>query len=193
MGLFDFLKQNKPEMSPEVQETMQKVSSMAFPGGSEQMEEETGQLHALLRGHLNRDEAKRLLTRTKALLIIAQDQSEERITHSILAATGGKLTQHEARLVFQFLTGTSGPLHSGGDGSSRDRAVVINATSSITGIRAEYEWIEARYGKQDIEWTVKTRFHGGNADKAFETFVIQLRDGSERTIHFDISLFYKRF
>lgn len=121
MGLFDFLKQKKPEMSPELQETMQKVSSMAFPGGSEQIEEETGQLHALLRGRLNKDEAKRLLTRTKALLIIAQDHSEERITHSILAATGG------------------------------------------------------------------------NADKAFETFVIELRDGSERTIHFDISSFYGRF
>lgn len=193
MGLFDFLKQKKPEMSPELQETMQKVSSMAFPGGSEQIEEETGQLHALLRGRLNKDEAKRLLTRTKALLIIAHDHSEERITHSILAATGGKLTQHEARLVFQFLTGRSGPLHSGGDGSSRDTAVVINATSSITGIRAEYEWIEARYGQQNTEWTVKTRFHGGHAGKAFETFVIELRDGAERTIHFDISSFYGRF
>jgi|SRR3989344_892562 len=194
MGLFDFLKPKKTDHPPEMEEAIKKIALVAFPGGPKQIEEETGQLHALLRGRLSKDDAKRLLTRTKALLVIAkEDRSEERITSSIVANTEGRLTQHEAQLVYQFLTGMSGPAHSGGDGSSREKAVVINATSSLTGIPAEYEWIEARYGKEDEAWTVQMRLQSSDAGKSYETFVIELQDGTERTIHFDISSFYERF
>lgn len=190
MGIFDFFSK-KPEPSPEVQALVKVMSTVAFPRGEKQIEEETGQLHALLRGRLRKDETRELLVRTKKLLVIAQDKSESRITKSILANTEGKLTAHEAKLMFMFLTGLAGDVYSGGDGSSRDEAVVINATSSIIGVKAEYEWIEARYGTQDQDWKVKTRMHGGK-EQSYEIFIIDLRDGAEIVIHFDISSFYGR-
>ena len=137
MGLFDFLKP-KPKRPPEVDDAMEKIALVAFPGGSKQIEEETGQLHALLCGRLTKEESGNLLRSIKSLLIIAQDKSEARITASILGHTNGKLTPHEAHLVYTFITGSSGPITTGGDGSSADKAVVINVTSSTVGISKEY-------------------------------------------------------
>lgn len=80
----------------------------------------------------------------------------------------------------------------GGDGTSRESAVVINATSSAVGIPAEYEWIEARFGERGSAWDVHLRFHGGLPEKYYETFVIELADGTLHTIHFDITAFFGR-
>lgn len=195
MGLFNFLKPKQtPELPPDLQKQMQQIALAAFPGGDKQIQEETAQLHALLRGKLTKDEAKNLLTRTKALLIISDDKSKERIVPSIVASTGNKLTQHEGFLAYQFFTGVSGDLYAGNDGSSTQEAVVINATSSSVGIDAEYKWIESRYGAQDKDWTIEMRMHGGSDDgKSYETFHIKLADGTPKTIVFDISSFYGRF
>lgn len=51
---------------------MQRIALVTFPGGEKQIREETGQLYALLRGKLTKDEAKRLLTRTK----LSKDQRD---------------------------------------------------------------------------------------------------------------------
>lgn len=195
MGLFDFLKPKQaPKLPPDLQKQMQRIALAAFPGGEKQIQEETAQLHALLRGKLTKDEAKKLLTRTKALLIISDDKSKERIVPSIVASTGNKLTHHEGVLAYQFFTGVSGDLYAGGDGSTAQSAVVINATSSSAGINAEYKWIESRYGTRDKDWTIEMRMHGGSDDgKSYETFQIKLADGAPKTIVFDISSFYGRF
>lgn len=37
-------------------------------------------------------------------------------------------------------------LFSGGDGSSIENAVVVNAASEIIGVAAEYAWLESRLG-----------------------------------------------
>lgn len=193
MGLFDFLKQ-APKLPPDLQKQMQSIALAAFPRGEKQIREETAQLHALLRGKLTKDEAKKLLTRTKALLIISDDKSKERIIPSIVASTGNKLTHHEGVLAYQFFTGISGDIYAGGDGSTTQSAVVINATSSSVGVNAEYKWIESRYGTQDKDWTIETRMHGGSNDgKSFESFHIKLANGNMKTIVFDISSFYGRF
>lgn len=195
MGLFDFLKPKKnPKLSPEMKEQMQRIAILAFPGGESQIREEAAQLHALLRGKLTKDEAKHLLTRTKALLVIAEDKSKERIVDSIVASTGKKLTQHEGFLAYQFFTGVSGELFAGGDGSSTDKAVIINATTSSVGINAEYTWIESQYGALDKDWTIEMRMHGASDNgKPYETFNIKLADGTPKTIVFDVSFFYGRF
>jgi len=193
MGFFDFLKP-KQKTNPALDAMMQKVALVAFPGGPAQIREESLQLHALLGGRLSHDEAGHLLRKTKALLVISEDKSDDRIVRSILLTTNGKLTSHEAKLVYVFLTGISGPRHSGGDGSSPEKAVIINATSTVAGIAAEYSWIEERYGKRDVAWTVRMRSHGTRPDgKSIETFVIALANGAELGIHFDISAFYGRF
>jgi hypothetical protein len=192
MGLFDFLKP-KPPANPELDAMMQEIDLAAFPRGPEQIQEEARQLHALLRGRLNLAEASHLLRKTKALLVIAEDRSEERITQSILSTTKGKVTLQEARLVATFLTDLTGPPYSGGDGSSPETAVVINATSSLFGNAAEYSWIEGRYGKREVDWTLQLRSHGQRPDgRYFEILFLSLRNGDERSIHFDITAFYGR-
>ena len=137
MGLFDFFKSKKAPLLQEAQDMAAKIALITFPGGEEQIVEETAQLHALLRGKLPKPEARQLLCRTKALLAIAQDKSEARIVPSIQVKADGKLTPHECKIVYQFLTGVTGSLHEGRDDSTQEAAVVINATSSLVGVDAE--------------------------------------------------------
>lgn len=203
VGMFDFLKpkrkpkqepKQKPSPPPDLARQMQMIATMAFPGGQEQVQEETDKLHALLRGTLTKPETSMLLTRTKALLIIAEDKSKERIIPSILIHTGNKLTQHEGLLVYQFLTGIRGDLYTGGDGSSIQEAVIINSTSSATGIRAEYDWIESRHGVREKDWTVEARTQAESDDgKIYETFHIKQAGNVLTTVVFDISSFFGRF
>ena len=143
---------------------------------------------------MSKNEARHLLRRTKILLIISQDKSKERIVPSIVNATGCKLTNHEASLAFQFFTGVSEDLYGGGEGTSEEDAVIINATLSNTGIHAEYQWLEKQYGKRDEDWTVEIRIHGSSEDgRIIETFSIKLADGTMKTVVFDISSFFGRF
>jgi hypothetical protein len=80
-----------------------------------------------------------------------------------------------------------------GDGATKESAVVINATSSIVGIDAEYQWLTSCFGKQDRDWKVEIRMQSDDNGRSYETFVIELSDGSSKTIYFDISSFYGRF
>ena len=82
---------------------MKEMANLTFPGGYSQVQEESEALYALLRGKLSKSESKSLLTRTKSLMVIAEDKSQARITRSILNKTGGKLTPREAELAYQFL------------------------------------------------------------------------------------------
>ena len=196
MGLFDFLKpkRQEPALPRELQEKMKLIGLMAFPGGPQQINTEAAQLQALFRNKLTLDEAKHIITRAKSLLVIADDKSANRVVPSIVAYSNGKLTQEDANLAYQFLTGVSGDLYAGGDGSSIQSAVIIKATSSASGISAEYTWIEKRYGVRDRDWKVASRMHGSQENgKSYETFNIECTDGRRATIIFDITAFYGRF
>lgn len=72
--------------------------------------------------------------------------------------------------------------------------MIINAATTSVGVPAEYAYIEKKYGKKGIEWDVSSRFHGeGDNGRAFETFIIKLKSGTEVSIHFDIESFYGKF
>jgi hypothetical protein len=193
MGLFDLFKSKKQPMPAEARDMAAKFVLMAFPGGESQVNEEAAQLHALLRGKLPKSTVRQLLCRTKALLIVAEDKSETRIVPSIQAKADGQLTLHECKIVYQFLTGVLGALLEEGDGGTKESAVVINATSSIVGIDAEYQWLTTRFGKQDRDWKIDIRMQSDDNGQSYEMFVIELSDGSSKTIYFDISSFYGRF
>lgn len=184
-----------PALSPEVNDEMKKVAMKSFPGGQKQYEEETGQLHALLRGKLTMDESGFLLRRTKALLIFSEDKSETRIAPSIRVSMKGKLTEHEARLVYVFLTGVFGPVTAGGDGSSKEQAVIINATSTNVGVTAEYDYIKKKYGQENVDWERESQMLTRKQldGKIFDIVTVKLKDGSSRTFWFDITAFYGKF
>lgn len=173
---------------------MKLMARVAFPGGPQQIENESAQLHALLRNKITLDEAKHILTRAKSLLVISEDKSENRVVPSIVVYSNGKLTEQDASLAYRLMTGVSGDLYSGGDGSTIESAVVINAMNSLAGIDAEYKWIEKRYGPRNQAWKVTGRMHGSNENgKSYETLDIECTDGKRLKIIFDITAFYGRY
>jgi hypothetical protein len=88
----------------------------------------------------------------------------------------------------------SGGLYGGGDGSSKEKAVIINTTTSLVGIHAEYSWIENKFGTKHKDWKIMGRLHGTEDNgKSYETFHIELKDGSQVSIVFGISSFYCKF
>jgi len=194
MGFFDFLKPKpKLKLPPEAEKACKQIAFVAFPGGRRQIEEETAQLHALLRGRLTKKEAGHLLQHTKFLLVLDGDKSEARVTASILVSTNGKLSQHEAHLVYVFLTGMSGPATAGGDGSSAENAVVINATSSIVGVHEEYAYVERVCGTRDVDWSLVVQGKTTENGRDYDVLSIRMKDGSTRDFWFDITAFFGRF
>lgn len=190
MGMLDFFK-SRNRQSSELNSIFSKLHAAAFPGGETQLEQESNQLHDLLDRKISRSDAKQLLLRTKCLLLIANDTSENRVVRSILGSTKGRLKPADAKCVYQFLVGISDELYSGGNGVSEEDAVVINTTSSIIGIDAEYKWIENRYGFARTDWTIHKRFHKASNDgHYYETFEIILSDGRKIPITFEISSFF---
>jgi hypothetical protein len=172
---------------------MEQMSRFAFPGGRDQIEREARQLQEALGGRLSLRGAVLVLAKTKALMIMGSDKSEEGIVRSTVASTQGKLTEDDARVLFRFITGLTGPMYAGGDGSSLQNAVFINTTAALVGIPAEYDWITKHYGQRDKSWRLKRQALLSLEDKSFDAITIELADGSERTVYFDIRAFFRTF
>jgi len=79
----------------------------------------------------------------------------------------------------------------GGDGSSRENAVVVRgAVWEMEGIAATFAWMEWHFGRKDQDWTLVTHSTGGDEHRKIDTFVVTLADGSRRTVFFDVSESY---
>lgn len=66
-------------------------------------EEESRMLYALLRERITLHEVDFILHRTRILLSIAKDKSEERVTWSIVKRADGKLTHDDAKIIYSFI------------------------------------------------------------------------------------------
>jgi hypothetical protein len=75
------------------------------------------------------------------------------------------------------------------DGESIEEAVVIQAQSSMDGVPKEYEWLGKRFGRQGQDWIMKSQALTGHANRVYDVITIQLADGSEKQIYFDITGF----
>jgi hypothetical protein len=84
-------------------------------------------------------------------------------------------------------------IYSGGDGSTIETAVVINATSTSQGIPAEYQYVSRMYGLQNEDWTMVQQNLVMLADKRYDLLHIRLSTGEEKTNCFDITRFYGRY
>jgi hypothetical protein len=80
-------------------------------------------------------------------------------------------------------------IFSGGDGSSRDTAIVIGVDDPSRGIKAEYEYMEQIYGSRNVAWKrdmqVKSRLEG----RHYDIISIVLVDGTKKVFWFDITQF----
>lgn len=81
-------------------------------------------------------------------------------------------------------------IFTGGDGATEQTAVIINASSSMVGVPAEYEFIKSKYGarRHDRE-LVKQELYLNNS-KIYDIISIQTANGSSVQIFFNITKFY---
>jgi hypothetical protein len=76
-----------------------------------------------------------------------------------------------------------------GDGSSFEKAVVINKSNENDGIAAEYDWLKKNYpGYQSLGQGLSFK-----DKKAFDVIKIKTTDGMVKSVYFDISKFFGKF
>jgi hypothetical protein len=75
------------------------------------------------------------------------------------------------------------------NGESIEEAIVIHAQSSMDGVPKEYEWLEKRFGRRGQDWIMRSQELSGHANRIYDVITIQLADGSDRQIYFDITNF----
>ena len=76
-------------------------------------------------------------------------------------------------------------------GDSVERAIVIlGASNEAEGIAAEYEFLRRRFGEPGADWQMKRQSLISLGDKHYDQMEIEMADGSEKTIYFDVTSFF---
>jgi hypothetical protein len=88
---------------------------------------------------------------------------------------------------------TNNLIQAGRDGSSLEKAVIINATSLSTGIPAEYAYIEQVCGKPDSDYIIEIQTQISQAGRDYDVLSIKMKDGTTRDFWFDITSFFGKF
>ena len=177
--------------SPE--EMSAKINIQIFPNGESDVNRHAKKIYELFNKKLSIDDCKYIVKAIKALIFIVVDKTADRIVPSIIIRSGNKINLEEAYQAYLYLSG-GGLSYSGGDGMSKESAVVIHAQSSEMGIPGEYAYLEKTYGERRKDWEIVTRFISHTDDgKAFEIFNIHLQNGKNVSIYFDITEFYGKF
>jgi|GEM_PF-3972863 len=168
-----------------------KIMFLAFPGGLEQVEVEINQLHDLL-PKLTKEESGRLLFLIKVQQVTAPNSTEDQILKMILKITN-KLTEEEAHEAYVSITG-GGTTMTGGDGSSMENAVIINANSSGAGIAMEHAHLNRMLGRRGEDYTIEMQRPEFLPDGVYDVFTVTLlKDGMKRDCWFNINSFFGKF
>jgi hypothetical protein len=81
--------------------------------------------------------------------------------------------------------------YKGGDGPTKEKSVIIlGAGNETEGIDAEYNWLEEKYGKQNINWELNSQELMDEGNKQYDLLRIKLPTGEMKEIWFDITEFY---
>lgn len=96
-----------------------------------------------------------------------------------------------AFFVLLFILTNSAIIHAAtvSDGSSFEKAIVINAANEMDGVPAEYEWLKSHYPGYKLKLQ-KLVMHN---EKPYDLLTIITKKGEEKTIYFDISNFFGKF
>lgn len=79
----------------------------------------------------------------------------------------------------------------GGDGSSTENALVVNATSTYEGVSLENEYLESKCGKWDIDYTIDRQIQIDHNSRKYDLiYVTMKKDGSKREFWFDVTSFF---
>lgn len=81
--------------------------------------------------------------------------------------------------------------YQGGSGDSLETAVIISgAPNSQLGIAAEYQALEKRFGRRDVDWKLKRQSVQHHKGKVYDIMELELKGGSTKTIFFEITEFF---
>jgi hypothetical protein len=75
--------------------------------------------------------------------------------------------------------------YKGGDGSSKEKAVLILANNETDGVDTEYDYLDSRFGEYEL---VSQQFIG-EPDKQYDLLRIRLPDGTEKEVWLDITVY----
>jgi hypothetical protein len=79
----------------------------------------------------------------------------------------------------------------GGPGDTPETAVVISgAPNSRVGIDAEYYYLMKKFGQPNVDWKLKRQSVLHKNGRHYDRMEIELKDGSKKTIFFDITEFF---
>ncbi len=82
----------------------------------------------------------------------------------------------------------------GDPGDTPETAVVIiGAPNSSAGIAAEYDWLAKKFGQQNVDWRLRRQSVLQDQGKVYDRMELDLKDGSQKTVFFDISDFFGKF
>ena len=79
-------------------------------------------------------------------------------------------------------------LYSGGDGLSKESAIVLNSRSPFVGVPSEYEWIRHHYPGAKRLTQALTPWED---DKRYDILTVEKANGERITLWFEISSLYR--
>ncbi|MEO0185814.1 MAG: hypothetical protein ABIL22_07175 [candidate division WOR-3 bacterium] len=79
-------------------------------------------------------------------------------------------------------------------GESIEEAIVIlNATNSMEGVNAEYQYLAKKFGVQGRDWKLIRQSLMPQSGRQYDKMEIELTDRTKKTIFFDITSFFGKF
>jgi hypothetical protein len=81
--------------------------------------------------------------------------------------------------------------YKGGPGDTPETAVVIlGAPNSIAGVEAEYSYLRKQFGRENVDWMLTRQSVMQQKGKVYDRMDLDLKDGSKKTVFFDIGEFF---
>lgn len=91
---------------------------------------------------------------------------------------------------YTFLEGKILIKYSGSGKSLDDPIVIEGAKNNFEGIRAEYMYIEEKYGRRNVDWRLLRQALLESNNKIYDKLAIELKSGDVVEIYFDITNFF---
>ena len=83
--------------------------------------------------------------------------------------------------------------YGGGDGESFDDAIVIQgAASTNEGVASEYQYLSEKFGQRGIDWELVEQRLRTIGNKHYDKMDINLSDGTQKAIYFNITDFFEK-
>lgn len=80
-------------------------------------------------------------------------------------------------------------LYGGGNGLSKNTAIIVKASNDARGVSSEYAWIASRYlGAKPVEQLLTARDDEG---KTYDLITVRMLTGAKIVLWFDISTMYE--